>query len=121
MRASQRHNRTDTTSLQAAAELLRVVAHPIRLRLIQMILQRAYTVGELAEACELPSAIVSGHLRLMQRHGLMAGKRDGRQVFYQVVEPSLSCILEWIANQFGNPASIGSICFHHKRGKEVIP
>jgi ArsR family transcriptional regulator, zinc-responsive transcriptional repressor len=111
----------DTTSLQAAAELLRVVAHPTRLHLIQMILQRAYSVGELAESCRLPSAIVSGHLRLMQRHGLLAGERDGRQIFYQVVEPSLPCILNWIANQFGNPASIGGVCFHHKWGTEVMP
>jgi ArsR family transcriptional regulator, zinc-responsive transcriptional repressor len=110
----------DTRSLHAAAELLHVVAHPIRLRLIQMILQRAYTVGELAEACELPCAIASGHLRLMYRHGLLAGKRDGRQVIYQVVEPSLSCILDWITNQFGNPANIGGVCFHHKWGTEVI-
>ena len=52
MHASQKQMRMGKSSLQEAAELLRVIAHPLRLRLIQIILQRACTVGELAEASD---------------------------------------------------------------------
>ncbi len=46
--------RSKLTSLDAlaqAAECLKTLAHPHRLRMVQMLLQGRYTVGELAEAC----------------------------------------------------------------------
>jgi DNA-binding transcriptional ArsR family regulator len=92
------------TSLEAlgeAAECLKVLAHPHRLRMVQMLLSENYTVTELAEACELPTAMASEHLRLMQRCGFLASERDGRKVFYQVVEPQLQKILQCIEERFG--------------------
>jgi DNA-binding transcriptional ArsR family regulator len=44
-----------------------------------------FSVGELAEACGLPSAMASEHLRLMQRCGFLTSEKDGRQVFYRVI------------------------------------
>ena len=58
---------TELESLGQAAECLRTLAHPHRLRMVQMLLQGDFAVGDLAEACGLPSAMASEHLRLMQR------------------------------------------------------
>ncbi len=119
MRTRPRPTRPGETSLQAAAELLRTVAHPVRLRLIQMILQGAYDVGELARGCGLSNAMASGHLRLMRQQGLLAGKRDGRQVYYRAVEPGLSCILECVVNQFRKSGGIGCGRLHRQPSEEV--
>lgn len=91
---------TDLDALGQAAECLRVLAHPHRLRMIQMLLAGQYTVGELAEACELPPAMASEHLRLMQRCGFLNSEKDGRKVFYQVAEPHLKSILKCIEDRF---------------------
>ncbi|HUY87345.1 MAG TPA: metalloregulator ArsR/SmtB family transcription factor [Pirellulales bacterium] len=91
---------TDLEALGRAAECLRLLAHPHRLRMIQMLLQGEYTVGELAEACELPTAMASEHLRLMQRCGLMTSEKDGRKVFYRVAESHLKNILKCIEERF---------------------
>src|SRR5690348_7536183 len=91
---------TDLESLGQAAECLRLLAHPHRLRMIQMLLQGDYTVGELAEACELPTAMASEHLRLMQRCGLLSSEKEGRKVFYRVAEPHLKSILKCIEDRF---------------------
>jgi DNA-binding transcriptional ArsR family regulator len=56
---------TDLDALGQAAECLRTLAHPHRLRIVQMLLHGQYTVGQLAEACEIPSPMTSEHLRLM--------------------------------------------------------
>lgn len=96
---------TDLDSLGKAAECLRVLAHPHRLRMIQMLLAGSYTVGELAQACDLPLAMASDHLRLMQRCGLLAGERDGRKVFYRVTEPHLKNILHCIEARFDAKAA----------------
>jgi DNA-binding transcriptional ArsR family regulator len=91
---------TSLTALGQAAECLRVLAHPHRLRMIQMLLQGNFTVGELADACELPTAMASEHLRLMQRCGFLASEKDGRKVFYKVIEPHLQNILQCIEDRF---------------------
>ncbi len=92
---------TELESLGEAAECLRTLAHPHRLRMVQMLLQGDFSVGELAEACGLPSAMASEHLRLMQRCGLLTSEKDGRQVFYRVGEPHLKQIMGCIEQRFG--------------------
>jgi DNA-binding IclR family transcriptional regulator len=70
------------------------------LRMIQMLLQGDYTVGELAESCQLPTAMASEHLRLMQRCGFLTSEKDGRKVFYRVAEPHLQNIMKCIEDRF---------------------
>jgi DNA-binding transcriptional ArsR family regulator len=91
---------TDLDALGQAAECLRVLAHPHRLRMIQMLLSGKHTVGELAESCDLPTAMASEHLRLMQRCGFLDSEKDGRKVFYRVVEPHLKNIMKCIEERF---------------------
>ena len=92
---------TPLEALERAAECLKVLAHPHRLRMIQMLLRDRYTVGELAAACGLPSHMASEHLRLMQRCGFMTGHRDGRKAYYQIAEPHLADIMSCIEARFG--------------------
>lgn len=92
---------TDLDALGQAAECLRILAHPHRLRMLQMLLQGDYTVGELAEACDLPTAMASEHLRLMQRCGFLSSEKEGRKVYYRVTEPHLKSILKCVEDRFG--------------------
>ncbi len=96
---------TDLGGLEQAAECLRTLAHPHRLRIVQMLLQHDYTVGELAEACGIPSAMTSEHLRLMQRCGFLTSERSGRKVYYRVAESHLQDIMNCIEKRFGAAAS----------------
>lgn len=95
---------TDLKDLGQAAECLRVLAHPHRLRMIQMLLAGNYAVGELAEACELPTAMASEHLRLLQRCGLLTSDKEGRKVFYRIAEPHLKHIMRCIEERFDSAA-----------------
>ena len=92
---------TPLEKLEQAAECLRILAHPHRLRMIQMLLRGRYTVGELAEACAIPSHMASEHLRLMQRCGLLRGEKEGRKAYYQIAEPHLANIMACIEGRFG--------------------
>jgi len=96
---------TDLEALAQAAECLRVLAHPHRLRMVQMLLAGEFTVGELADSCELPTAMASEHLRLMQRCGFLTSEKDGRKVFYRVVEPHLKNIMQCIEARFDGAAA----------------
>ncbi len=91
---------TPLEALEQAAECLKIIAHPHRLRMIQMLLHGRYTVGALAEACAIPSHMASEHLRLMQRCGLLSAEKDGRKAYYQIAEPHLANIMTCIEGRF---------------------
>src|SRR5579862_7731213 len=91
---------TGLEALEQAAECLKTLAHPHRLRMVQMLLQGRYTVGELAEACGIPSHMASEHLRLMQRSGFLASEKDGRRAYYRIVETHLASIMTCIEARF---------------------
>jgi len=91
--------------LEGAAECLRTLGHPVRLRMVEMLLHGDYTVGELAEACGIASHMASEHLRLMQHCGFLGRRREGRRVYYQVVEPTLEHIMSCIERRCRNESS----------------
>ena len=101
MKATRPANATDLSNLQEAAECLRTLAHPVRLRMVQLMLRSELTVGEIAEACEIPSHMASEHLRLMQHCGLLARRQEGRRTYYQVAEPTVERLMECIERRFG--------------------
>lgn len=92
---------TSITQLEQAAECLKTLAHPHRLRIVQMLLQGRYTVGELAESCEIPSHMASEHLRLMQRCGFLDSEKEGRKAYYRIAEDHLASIMGCIERRFG--------------------
>ena len=90
----------DPAAFAQAAECLKTLAHPVRLRMVQLLLHGRYTVGELAEDCGVPDNVASEHLRLMQRCGFFKSEREGRRVFYQVAESHLENIMACIESRF---------------------
>ena len=88
------------TAFAQAAECLKTLAHPVRLRMVQLLLHGRYTVGELAEDCDVPDNVASEHLRLMQRCGFFTSEREGRRVYYEVAEPHLQDIMNCVESRF---------------------
>ncbi len=84
--------------LEQAAECLRAIAHPHRLRMLELLLKGRYTVGELAEACEIPSNVASEHLRLLQRCGVLEREREGRRTYYRVAKRQIGRLLQCVAS-----------------------
>ncbi len=87
-------------ALQQAAECLKILAHPQRLRIVQLLLRGRYTVGELASDCGIPSAMTSEHLRLMERCRLLKVEKQGRKAYYRIAEPHLAKIMACVEERF---------------------
>jgi len=97
---SDRRAITSPEGLAQAAECLRTLAHPLRLRMIQLLLREDFSVGALAEACGIPSHIASEHLGKMRDRRLLTAERRGRQTYYRVAEPYLESIMACIEKRF---------------------
>ncbi len=91
--------------LEEAAECLRTIAHPVRLRMIQMLLSGPKPVGELALACGIPSNQASEHLRLLKDRRMLTASRRGRKIYYEVAEQCLEHIIDCIIDRFGETPS----------------
>jgi ArsR family transcriptional regulator len=76
-------NRKFTTE----AEILKVLGHPIRLKIVAGLCARECNVKHIWECLGLPQATVSQHLALLKHKGIIEGKRDGVEVHYSVVSP----------------------------------
>jgi DNA-binding transcriptional ArsR family regulator len=96
-----RRKRLTPAAFEQAAECLKILAHPHRLKIVQMLLERDHTVGELAEACEIAHHMASEHLRLMQRCGFLDSRKDGQRRYYRVIEPQLANIIHCVEQRFG--------------------
>ena len=83
-------------AFEKAAECLKVMAHPIRLRIVEILTQGEFPVNEIADMCELPAHQTSEHLRLLKGHGLLDSRRDGRIVYYTIANPRLPKLLQCI-------------------------
>lgn len=98
---AQKQKLMSLEAMGQAAECLKTLAHPCRLRMVQMLLLGEYTVGELAEACDIPSHMASEHLGRMRDRGLLSSERRGREMYYSIAEKGLVGILGCIEKRFG--------------------
>ena len=67
------------------AEILKVLGHPVRLKIVAGLMSQSCNVKKIWECLGLPQATVSQHLALLKNKGIIEGRREGVEVFYQVV------------------------------------
>lgn len=86
----------DEAVLQRAADRLRAVAHPLRLRIIELLADGELCVGELIDQLDTKQAVISQQLALLRDKGVVARRRDGSHVYYHLVNPHVIRVLECI-------------------------
>ena len=72
------------------AELLGVLAHPHRLRIVEELRAGELDVGALKDILEISHSGVSQHLSVLRAHRLVTERREGRHVFYRLCHPELA-------------------------------
>lgn len=74
---------------EAKAELFRALAHPARIRALEVLVDGECAVGELAGIVGIEASHLSHQLRILRRAGLVASRREGSTVYYSIREPLL--------------------------------
>lgn len=93
----------DRKTLERVTPVLRHATHPLRLCILDF-LQRAgrpCAVSDIVQACEAEQAIVSQHLRILRDDGVLAARRQGNRVFYDIADQSILPLLECIRQNVG--------------------
>lgn len=83
-----------------AADLLKALSNPGRLRILCALVPGDMSVGELEIALGASQSYVSGQLLRLRNEGLVSCTRDGRNVHYQLADPRVRPLLERIYEVF---------------------
>jgi DNA-binding transcriptional ArsR family regulator len=90
--------------LDRVAQVLRIMAHPHRLKALEVLrVRNGAPVHEVAALLELSPAATSQLLNQMRRVGLVGAKRRGREVWYEIADPRSVKVLDCICTG-GGPA-----------------
>jgi DNA-binding transcriptional ArsR family regulator len=89
---------SDASRATHVAEVLKAVAHPLRLRIVASLCEAEAHVGALAERLGASQAIVSQQLRILRSHGLVAATRAGGFARYRLVEKNLRGLVRCMEN-----------------------
>lgn len=84
---------TEATQAAAGARFFRVLGDPIRLRILELLLDGPHTVSELVAALGVPQARVSNHLACLRWCQFVESERQGRTVIYCIDDPRLGELL----------------------------
>jgi ArsR family transcriptional regulator len=74
--------------LDSSLELLKAFADPVRLRLLNLLVDGEVCVCHLHETLGLPQPTVSRHLAYLRRRGIVVGRKEGLWVHYRLAQPS---------------------------------
>ena len=79
-----------------AADYLKVLAHPTRLRLVAAVSKGERCVSNLQDLLELKQANVSQHLAILGRTGILSSRRKGMRTCYRLADERVLLILEML-------------------------
>lgn len=83
--------------LEKAAYILRTIAHPTRLAVIELLQKNeALTVNDICGQIGCEQSLLSHHLSNMKLKGLLSAKKNGTSVFYSLKEKNLLAVIKCI-------------------------
>lgn len=89
-----RPSELDAEFARAVAETMQALSTPSRLRILGRLHAGPVAVNELAVAVGMEPSAVSHQLRVLRHLGLVVGRRDGRQIVYDLHDDHVGELLE---------------------------
>ncbi|GAB3323227.1 metalloregulator ArsR/SmtB family transcription factor [Larkinella ripae] len=88
---------TDEKKIERAAYVLKAVAHPLRIKIIQMLNeQKELNVSTIYKNLNAEQSLISHHLINMRDKGILEIRRSGKNIYYFLVDGSIAEIIDCI-------------------------
>ena len=97
-------------------ELLKVIAHPVRIRILEDLAQGVKCVSDFEESLDISQPNVSQHLKLLRSHHLVDYFVDGRFKCYFLKEPFVSDLLALLKKEYDEDLPAPACCPVTKKG-----
>ncbi len=86
------------------AQLLKALAHPARLRILNALRDDEECVCHLTALLKQRQAYVSQHLMFLRQAGLIEDRKEGLRVYYRITDPRIFQLLDLVNAMVGVPA-----------------
>jgi DNA-binding transcriptional ArsR family regulator len=83
---------------ELVARRFRVLAEPMRIRLLDRLRDGEATVSELSEELSASQQNVSKHLAVLADAGMLGRRKDGNRVYYRIVDESVFALCEQVCD-----------------------
>jgi len=83
-----------------AIATLKAMASRNRLMLLCQLIPGERSVGELAQALGLAQSVVSQHLSLLRRDGVVNGRREAQSIYYRISDARVQALMQTLFDQF---------------------
>ena len=87
----------DAKRSEHLSEILKAIAHPLRLRIVAVLADGDEHVNALAQRLDVKQSVISQHLSIMRMRGLVDSTRSNGFAYYRLVEPRLREMLQCMA------------------------
>jgi DNA-binding transcriptional ArsR family regulator len=93
-------------NIEAGADLLGILSHPARFRILHLVADREVSVNDIVEVVGLSQSSVSLHLAKLRERSLVGTRRDARTIFYTCNHQAVLFLMSEIIRLFpsGRPA-----------------
>ncbi len=98
------------SAADAACRLMKVFSNPDRLLLLCQLTQGERRVGELQELVGIGQPTLSQQLGVLREEGLVATRREGKQIHYRIASPQALAVLQVLYEQFCGQPKGASTC-----------
>ena len=91
--------------VEEAVAVLKAMASHNRLLLLCQLVHGERSVGQLAQTLELAQSVVSQHLSLLRRDGVVSGRREAQSIYYRITDPRVQALMATMFEQFCGDAT----------------
>jgi DNA-binding transcriptional ArsR family regulator len=84
------------------ASFFRALAHPVRIRILELLVQSDRTVQELQQQLGVEQPVVSQQLSVLRANNIVSGTKEGVSVRYAIRDPLIGRLLEVARAIFNN-------------------
>ncbi|QKG53966.1 helix-turn-helix transcriptional regulator [Hymenobacter sp. BRD67] len=100
------HSRVEAEQLDRAAAMLKVLSHPKRLAIVDLLgksktKDHQMSVTEIYQALDIPQAIASQHLITLKDRGVLKSSKLGTKIYYSLAVPQLLKIIDTLEDYSG--------------------
>jgi DNA-binding transcriptional ArsR family regulator len=80
----------------SSAAIFRALADPTRLAIFECVAVQELSVSELTERFEVSQPAISQHLSALRSSGLVAHRRDGKNIYYRADPKGMQPMIDWL-------------------------
>ncbi len=92
------------------SQALKAMSHPIRLQMVELLLQRQMCVRSLARKFDVSEPTISVHLKVLKNAGLIVGEKKSYYMHYHVIRENVAQISLFFAALSATPALEQQCC-----------